>query len=216
MTTGGAGGVELAVDVRCGLGESPVWDWRTGELVWVDIRGGDFYRWSGPSCPGGPGAWRSTRVGHCVSAVAPRAAGGFVLATRSGFATLDEAGTFEMMAEVESDMAENRMNDAKCDHRGRLFAGTMSEKYEPGAGSLYVLDVGGAVSKVLGGATTPNGLDWSPDGKTMYFIDSRAYGLDAFDFAEGTGRLTARRRLVDVERHLGLGRSSFRWRAAPL
>ena len=52
--------------------------------------------------------------------------------------------------------------------------------------------------------TVPNGLDWSPDGKIMYFVDSLAGGLDTFDFSVETGTVTARRRLVDIAGTLGL------------
>ena len=127
-----------------------------------------------------------------------------MLATRGGFAKLDESGRFELIVEVEADIPVNRMNDGKCDHYGRFWAGTMSEDDEPGAGSVYRLERDGSVTKVFGGSTVSNGLDWSPDGTVMYYVDSLTYGIDAFDFDGPTGEPSARRRLVDIPREKGL------------
>lgn len=193
------GNVELAVDAHCPLGESPVWDPRSHELVWVDIRGGVLYRW-------GPGMLTNEEVviGRFLTAVALRRKGGYALATRSGFAFLEADGTFGMIAEVEADVVANRMNDGKCDPRGRFWAGTMSEDHAPAAGALYRLEVNGGVARVLEGVTVSNGLDWSIDGRTMYYVDSYSYGLDAYDFEAETGELRAKRRVVDIDPRQGL------------
>src|SRR5271165_6298668 len=92
---------ELALEMQCVLGESPLWDPRTGELVWVDIARGDIFWWT----PGAPSA-RRLPTGQTVSAIAPRASGGYVLATRSGFAQLDQAAGIELIAPVEDDRPE--------------------------------------------------------------------------------------------------------------
>ena len=199
MSTKRSADVELAVDVRCKLGESPIWIPELQQLIWVDIRNGDFYKWVR-----GRDDVERTFVGHSVSAVAPRSAGGYVLATRSGFAMLDDNGAFDMIAEVEGDNSSNRMNDGKCDVRGRFWAGTMSEQSTPGVGSLYTLNLDRSVTKRLAGVTISNGIDWSPDGKTMYYVDSLSHGLDAFDYNEERGELGGRQRVIDVEPSAGL------------
>jgi sugar lactone lactonase YvrE len=109
-----------------------------------------------------------------------------------------------MLAEVEADRPVSRMNDGKCDRRGRFWAGTIAEVHEPGAGSLYRLDADHRAVQVLTGVTTSNGLDWSPDGSTMYFIDTHAHGVDAYDFDEATGEIHNRRRLIDIDPEVGL------------
>ncbi|MCU1491828.1 MAG: hypothetical protein JWM85_3233 [Acidimicrobiaceae bacterium] len=199
MTVEALHGAEVAIDVRCLLGESPVWHAPAEELLWVDIRNATLHRWSYRS-----GNTTTVEVGHSLSAVAPRASGGYVVATRLGFGTVDEEGKFDMLALVDAGLAEHRMNDGKCDRQGRFFAGTMSERRLPGAGSLYRLDPNGSVARVLRGVTISNGLDWSPDDSIMYYVDSEAAGLDAFDFNHDTGEVTGRRRLVEIDRRLGL------------
>ncbi len=194
----GGADVELAVDAHCLLGESPVWDPRFGELVWVDIRRGVFHRWA-------PGTSTAEKVviGHSLSAVGLRRRGGYVLATRIGFACLEPDGSFGLLAEVEADVRANRMNDGKCDPTGRFWAGTMSDDHAPAGGALYRLEIDGAVAKVLEGVTVSNGLAWSGDERTMYYVDSHTHGLDAYEFDAEKGELGTRRRVVDIDPSLG-------------
>ena len=190
--------VDIVTDLGCALGESPIWDPRTHQVVWVDILGGVLYTWA--EAMEEP---ESLYVGRSLSAVAPGKGGGYVLATRDGFAALDASGKFGMIAAVEADVAGNRMNDGKCDDRGRFWAGTISERHISAAGALYMLDPVGNVTKVLGDITISNGLDWSPDGQTMYYVDSATHGLDAFDFEMSAGRLGHKHRVIDINPSLG-------------
>jgi sugar lactone lactonase YvrE len=192
-------GLEVAVDVPCRLGEGPAWDARSGELLWVDILGECAYAYRPAN-----GTIRSLPVGQPAGAIVPRAAGGYALAVRDGFAFLDEAGELTMAAPVEADRPLNRMNDGKCDRLGRFWAGTMATVHEPGAGSLYRLEADGEVVKALSGVTISNGLGWSPDGRTMYYTDTATGGVDAFDFDEPTGQINGRRRLIDIPPGRGL------------
>jgi sugar lactone lactonase YvrE len=128
-----------------------------------------------------------------------------VLALQNGFGLLDtDSGQVEMIADTEADQPGNRMNDGKCDSAGRFWAGTMSFKLDAGAGSLYRLDAEHRVSTVLSHVTLSNGLGWSPDDRTMYFIDSVTQGIDAFAFDPTTGSISNRRRLIDVASELGM------------
>ena len=128
------------------------------------------------------------------AAVLRRNATGLVLALRDGFGLLDErSGKIEMLAAVEADVPTNRMNDGKCDPAGRFWAGTMAfDEVTRGAGALYRLDPDLHVSRVVDGVTLSNGLDWSLDGRQMYYIDSPTYGVDVFDFEPNDGTLSAR------------------------
>jgi sugar lactone lactonase YvrE len=193
--------VEVAADSGCLLGECPVWLPGAAELLFVDILAGRVHRLS-PS----DGSLATIELGVLVGAVAPRAAGDLVVATPSGFELVEwERGRVEMLAAVEPDQPDNRMNDGKCDSSGRFWAGTMSQHRTPGAGSLYRLDADRSVTRVVSGSTISNGLAWSPDDSTMYYIDSEADGVDAFDFDAASGEVANRRRLVELDRDLGEG-----------
>jgi sugar lactone lactonase YvrE len=67
----------------------------------------------------------------------------------------------------------------------------------PAAGSLYRLDPGGAVERVLDGVTISNGLEWSPDGSSAYYNDTDTYRVDVFDYDREAG-LVNRRAFAEV------------------
>lgn len=188
---------ELAVDARARLGEGPNWDAAAGRLLWVDITGRTVHQLR----PGSDGyEQRSWPVPEEVGAAIPRTRGGLLLAVRSGFAALDDSGAYSTLAEVEAARPENRMNDAKTDPQGRCWAGTMTDQRSEAAGSgLYRLDADGTVHTVLDSVQLSNGMGWSPDGGTFYYIDTPTGGVDAFDFDPDEGRIAGRRRLVTVE-----------------
>lgn len=196
----GAGAVEVFVDAHAEVGESPLWDAGSQELLWVDIPQGRVHRSDVSS-----GQSRSVNVGQPVGAVALRAGGGLIGALRDGFAFIEPGtGAVELVASVERGVHANRMNDGKCDRVGRFWAGTMAEDMRPGAGSLYRLDPDLRTVQILDDVSVSNGLAWDSDDSTMYFIDSGTGGIDAFDYDAETGAISNRRRIVDVEPELGL------------
>jgi sugar lactone lactonase YvrE len=194
---------ELVQDVRAELGEGPVWDDRTGRLHWVDIRAGLVHRWSPAD-----GSDLVIETGQPVGAVALGAQGGLVLAVHDGFALIPAgAERVEQLIAVEQEIAANRMNDGGCDPAGRFWAGTMSTENVPGAGSLYCLEqANGALlpRRVLGGLTIANGIDWSPDGQRMYYIDSPTQRIDVFDFDMESGAVANRRPFAEIPAREGL------------
>ena len=189
---------ELVCDARAELGEGPLWDDRTGELVWVDIMQGVVHRFDPVT-----GSDRSFEVGRSVGTVVPRASGGYVLATRDGFAAADDDGIVSALAEVESDRDEMRMNDGACDSRGRFWAGTMHLDCTTCAGTLYRLDADGSVTPMLRDVTISNGIGWSLDDGVMYFVDTGTPHVDAFDYDPESGAISGRRRLATIEAGAG-------------
>ena len=192
---------DLVLEAHALVAEGPVWDVETGTLVWVDIMGHRVHRLDPKT-----GRDTSIDVGLAVGAAVLRADNqGLVLAMRDGFALLDEAsGTVDLVAPVEIDQPNNRMNDGKCDPAGRFWAGTMGFDPVPGTGALYRLDSNLRVEKMVGDITLSNGLDWTDDGRSMYYIDSTTQGVDVFDFDVEHGTLGARRRLITIQPSEGL------------
>ncbi len=190
---------ELALDARAELGEGPHWHAERGELVWVDIMAGAVHQFEPAS-----GSDRSFRVGQPVGAAVPRAAGGLVLALRDGIATVEDGpGELRWLASLERDMSRTRMNDAACDAAGRLWAGTMDMSQSEPIGSLYRIDPDGSVETALTGVTISNGLGWSPDGGTLYYVDTPLKRVDAFDFEPLRGAISRRRTLIEIEEGAG-------------
>lgn len=190
---------ELVVDAQATLGEGPVWDPRRRWLTWVDIESARLHVFD----PGGQPD-RFYQVGCLIGAAVPRRSGGMILATQDGFEAFDfETGTKTPLGDPEAHLPNNRFNDGKCDAGGRFWAGTMSMKREKGAGSLYVLEPSGEIRRVLEGVTTSNGLGWSPDGRTMYYIDTPTLEVAAFDFDEARGSIAGRRVVVSFPAGVG-------------
>jgi sugar lactone lactonase YvrE len=194
---------ELIDDARATIGEGPVWDDRSQRLLWVDIPAG-LVHWLDPTT----GKNASLEVGQPVGAVGLGADGGLVAAVRDGFALFASGrSTMSRLLPVERSVTGNRMNDGKCDSRGRFWAGTMAIDHTPNAGTLYRLDrTDGdeAVSVIFSGITVANGLDWSPDNRLMYYIDSPTQRIDVFDFDRESGALANRRVFVEIPAADGL------------
>jgi sugar lactone lactonase YvrE len=186
-------GVEVALEGRAELAESPWWDTERAELLWVDIPKGEIHHFDPAS-----GTDRSITVGQPVgTVVSRRSGGGVVCAVRDGIGYADlETGAFELVAPVEADRPSNRMNDGACDADGRLWVGTMNADLIPGAGSLYRVSADLTAERVISPVSISNGLDWSPDGRTFYYIDSLTRQIDAYDYEPGAGTLSNRRTLV--------------------
>lgn len=169
--------------------EGPVW---TDRLHWVDMLAGDVLSL------GSDGTVGRRHVGSVVAALRPRASGGFVYALERGFALDDGAGTpVRALPELWASDAV-RMNDGGCDPDGRFYCGSMAYALTPGAASLYRLDPDGGVTTVLRDLTISNGLEWSPDGRLAYYVDTVTGRIDVMDY-EGDRGLSDRRPFVTVE-----------------
>lgn len=181
-------------------GEGPCWLARTGELAWVDMLAG---RVLATSLAGG--STRAISVASPVAAIVrPRAAGGLVVATETGVVLLnDDGGEATPLCEIVG-AGGVRMNDGGCDPQGRFWCGTMAYDAHDGGGALYRVEADGSWATTLEGVTISNGLGWSPDGATAFYVDSMARGIDAFAFDGASGELGERRRLVDIDESTGL------------
>ncbi len=187
--------VELVLDAHAELGEGPIWDHRSSELIWLDILAGQVHRFD--PATGRDGA---VDVGSHVGAAALRAEGGLVLAIRDGFAALEPgSGAVRPLSKVGDNANRLRFNDGRCDSRGRFWAGTMAYDRSRGAGTLYRLERDHRVAAILAGVTISNGIGWSPDDRTLYYIDTPTGCVDAFDYEPEAGELGRRRRLVRME-----------------
>ncbi|MCH2173882.1 SMP-30/gluconolactonase/LRE family protein [Myxococcota bacterium] len=185
---------ELVVDARADLGECPVWCDKTRRLWWIDIERRELHRHDP-----GTGANERWELPALVGAVAPREAGGLLMAIQNGFASFDpDTGEFVVLAEVELPGPTSRMNDGKCDPAGRMFAGTLATRETGALGALHRLDLDGSVHRLVTGIQASNGLGWSPSGDRLYYVDSATFRIDVFDFDVATGDLSDRRSWVEL------------------
>ena len=172
--------VEPVGTVRSKWGEGAVW-WE-GALFYVDIEGHKVWRFDPAT-----GEEQSWDVGQRVGTVVPRESGGLVIAGDDGIFFLDpETGKLSPIADPEPDKKpDNRFNDGKCSPDGRFFAGTISLVKKTGDARLYRLDPDLTLHEAFGPVTNSNGIVWSGDGKTVYYIDTPRREVLAFDYEDG-------------------------------
>ncbi|MBA2115519.1 SMP-30/gluconolactonase/LRE family protein [Bremerella alba] len=193
---------QCVLDIQATLGEGPSWDATTGKLLWVDIENSLVNRFDPES--GKNEAWTVEK--ECSFAIAS-SQGDIVVGTREGIVRLNpQTGEIAKVANPDTNSATTRFNDAKCDPRGRLFAGTISDTRTPGDANCYRFDSQFNYETVVPGVVNSNGLCWSPDHKLFYYIDTATRKIDAFDYDIETGHISNRRMVVDIPESLGIGK----------
>ncbi len=191
--------VELVLDTKSDLGEGAIWNYKTGELIWVDITGKilNFYN---PKLKNN----KEMLTGQMIGTVVPAESGKMMVALENGFYQLDpETGAKKLIANPEEDIPGNRFNDGKCDPAGRFWAGTMSTTGKRQAGALYRLDADGSVHKMIDNVGTSNGIVWSPDHTKMYYIDTPTRKVMAWDYNNETGEISNPKPAIEVSEEMG-------------
>jgi sugar lactone lactonase YvrE len=192
-TIRGSAELERAGETLDILGESALWCPRAEVLYWVDIRAPMLRR-------------LDPRTGESAHWPLPELCGAVVLssderlllAMRSGVFSFDCAGgTLERLVSPEPESLGNRLNDSKCDRRGRLWTGSMRDYGAATTGSLYRVGADLVCDRILSDITVPNALAWSPDDSTLYFADTADGRIRAYEFDADEGRLGKMRILVE-------------------
>jgi sugar lactone lactonase YvrE len=197
--------VECIQQANAILGEGPVWDWRSGDLFWIDIRRMQLFRRS-IATGMQTGQWAfAERIGFVALTQRP---GWVVVGVGLEVLLLElDTGRSYVLAGLDAGRSGHRINDASVDPRGRLWVGTMMDDfYNPATfteGRLYRVDPDGTTS-LHGGFLLPNGIGWSPDGTRMYLNDSVARTTYAFDFDALAGTIRNQRKFFEAAPDSGL------------
>ena len=184
---------------RAILGEGPIWVERANAVFWVDIFGqrvnrlllgdGSVVTWEIPERIG----WMIERAGR----------DDFIIGLKSGFATLRlEPFEIKSIGNPEPDRPQNRMNDAKTDFKGRIWAGTKDDREVEDSGALYRLDPDLQWSRHDDGYLVTNGPTFNLDGRIMYHADSPRRTVYAFDL-DDEGNLGGKRVFLQFEEKWG-------------
>jgi len=178
-------------------GEGPIW-WG-GHLLYVDIEGKKLIRLDPES--GEETVWE---IGERIGTVVPTDIDNEVIyAGDTGYVRLNlKSGKKTPLADPEAELrGKNRFNDGKCDPAGRFWAGTISMVKEAGSANLYCLDTDGSLKLQVSEVTNSNGICWSADAKTMFYIDTPTQQIRAYDYALKSGEISNARVVVDTAAH---------------
>ena len=193
--------VRVISTTRDRVGESPVWDIQAQALYWIDIEGRHIHRYDWASQ-----TQQTWDTAERVGCIALNERGGLIAAMETGIFAVELLTPprlkVDPLACITHRQANMRFNDGRCDARGRFWVSTMCMGMELAApaGAWFCLDERGLSAPHCEGLITPNGLAFSPDGKTMYFSDSHpsVQKIWAFDFDLQHGKAGGGREFVDM------------------
>ena len=181
---------QIAADLRCTVGEGPVWHPDVKRLYWTDILSSRIY-WYEPAS----GKSRLCYEGRIVGGMTLQADDSLLLFMDRGTVAVWRDGRIvrTLLDHIPAE-TDRRFNDVIADPEGRVFAGAMPFKdLERKRGRLYRLERDGSYQVVLEGIGIPNGMAFTSDRRAFYFIDSLDNVVWKFDYDPGTGALGRRR-----------------------
>jgi len=193
--------IEQVVKAVNVIGEGPRWNAAEQKLYWVDfIENQNIHSWHPQT-----GQLQTYPTGVPVTALGFRRAGRLIIATGGSVGSFDPA-TLSLDAGVTLEAGESmRFNDGAVDAAGRFWVGSMNSRTpEQPLGSLYRVDADGSHRVMDSGFTVSNGLGWSPDHRTFYFVDTFRRAVYAYDFSLGEGTIKNRRVFVETTADDGL------------
>ncbi len=187
---------QVVADFQCIVGEGPVWHSDHGKLYWTDILEGRLF-------------WYESATGKSQPYYEGRIVGGFTVQDDDSLLLFMDKGTVAVCEDgqvvrtiVDTIPAEieKRFNDVAADPEGRVFAGTMPfDNVEQRSGRLYRLDQDGSYAVVLEDVGVPNGMGFTSDGRSFYFIDSLDNVVWKFDYEQETGEIGNRRAFLEFD-----------------
>jgi sugar lactone lactonase YvrE len=179
----------LALDARADLGEGPRWHAGEKLLYWIDINRNALHRFDPAT-----GTDTSRIFDAPIGCFAFRASGGFLLAMKTGFATLADwnAAPAPFGAQIFADRPDIRSNDGRTDPAGRFWMGSVNTAKSAQDAALYRLDGDGAITPIEGGMLTCNGAAFTADGRRFFHSDTPTHAIRAYDCDPVTGTLSGR------------------------
>ncbi len=176
--------MKTVADFACKTGEGPLWHAEHACLYWLDIPDGELYRYR-----------PATGQSHLVYQ-ADRQVGGFTIQTNGALLLFMEGcrvmafheGTTTVLIEGVPGQETNRFNDVLAGPQGQVFCGTMSTPGQPEAdGVLYRLDPDGALTALMGGIGTSNGMGFTPDRRFFFHTDTRTGTVTRYPWSDQEG-----------------------------
>ncbi|MDQ6814818.1 MAG: SMP-30/gluconolactonase/LRE family protein [Bacteroidota bacterium] len=179
---------------KCILGEGPVWDYVKQRILWIDIVQGHIHQYTPETA-----IFKTSSVGEMIGSLA-LSGNDVIAALKTGFYFIDlENETKVHIDDPEKHIAGNRFNEGKCDPAGRLWAGSMSLTEEETTGSVYTLHPNLSIEKKIENVTISNGMAWSPDENTFYYIDSPTLQVVSYQYDSLTSAISNKKIIITLD-----------------
>jgi len=192
--------LRAVVNARDQLGETPLWCPRTGKVWWLDIERPRLQSFDERTGRHEVFSFDSMFAGS----LALHREGGFVAGLDNSLHRFDPAtSVLRRIVDVETSGKRTRLNDGRCDSRGRLWIGTMDAEIREPLGSFYRVDPSGSVDWLFNDIIVTNSVAVSPDGRTLYMSDTRRFKIWTFDLDLDYGVLSNRRVFADYSNEQG-------------
>ena len=189
----------LLFDTKALLCEGPVWDYKKQSLFWVDIEGYKLHQYW-PSI----GKNKSWAFDEMVGAAVPMQNGNLLLAMEKGLASFDfKAERLTKLGVLENYDDRIRFNDGKVGPNGAFWVGTMDKNCAPKAGNFFRVAQDLQPTLQIPNTSVSNGMAWSSDKRTFYYIDSPSFEIQAFDFDLENSSISNAKTVVEVPKAYG-------------
>ncbi|APZ44850.1 regucalcin [Polaribacter reichenbachii] len=190
---------KLAYKINASLGEGAIWNYKTQELYWVDIEGKQLNIFN-PSTKENKILETKSRIGTVVPFTEKEA----LVALEDGVHKMNlESGESTLFTDMKKELPGSRLNDGKCDPAGRFWVGSMHMQQLTGKANLYTITSENNLQKKVDSVTISNGIVWTSDKKTMYYIDTPTSTIKAYDYDNKTGKIANERVVVQIPESLG-------------
>ena len=186
--------LEVFNETRCIVGEGPVWDSENNQLLSLDIRGQFILKTDYET-----GNTQKVSLPQRIGCFALAESGDIIAGLTDGVYRIDKSGAV-ILAHQPVAIKGDRFNDGKIGPDGAFYLGTSAAD---GCGAFYRLK-DGVLTELFNGCACSNGLDWTADGRHMYYIDTPRQMIELFDFDVLTGTLSNRRKFMDIPKETGL------------
>lgn len=183
----------LDKNIRCIVAEGPIWNDKTGELLYLDILGECIFIMSYKEQN-----TKKINVGQQIGCMTLCENGDLLLAMQDGIYRMDAQGK-KVLAHQPIKIKGRRFNDGKVGPDGCFYVGTTDNDNE---GAFYRLK-GGVLTELFDGCGCSNGLDWTVDGTRMYYCDTIKQKIEVFDFDETSNHISNRRTFIDIPAEMG-------------
>ncbi|MEI8035677.1 MAG: SMP-30/gluconolactonase/LRE family protein [Betaproteobacteria bacterium] len=178
---------------RAIIGEAPLWSSSEQALYWIDTVGKKILRYFPKQ-----NLMQMHDLPRRPSALCLAQGGRLLVAFKQGLAFYDfELNQLEWFEHLGIDFSQALFNDGACDAMGRLWIGTMDRQLTNPIGQLYCIQADSPAQSMQVGFTVSNGICWSPDGLTMYQVDSRPGLIYSYAFDCALGLVSNPRLFLD-------------------